>query len=67
RTPAPADPLTSRERLVAELAAGGATNAEIAERLVLSVRTVENHLSRAYAKLGITSRGDLARYGIPNR
>ncbi|RIV38043.1 hypothetical protein D2L64_13965 [Micromonospora radicis] len=67
RSPAPADPLTSRERLVAELAAGGATNAEIAERLVLSVRTVENHLSRAYAKLGITSRADLARYGIPNR
>ncbi|PZF99538.1 helix-turn-helix transcriptional regulator [Micromonospora endophytica] len=67
RSPVPADPLTSRERLVAELAAGGATNAEIAKRLVLSVRTVENHLSRAYAKLGITSRGDLARYGISNR
>ncbi len=67
RSPVPTDPLTSRERLVAELATGGATNAEIAKRLVLSVRTVENHLSRAYAKLGITSRGDLARYGIGNR
>ncbi|QDY11583.1 helix-turn-helix transcriptional regulator [Micromonospora sp. HM134] len=67
RSPVPADPLTSRERLVVELAAGGATNAEIAGRLVLSVRTVENHLSRAYAKLGINSRGDLARYGVPRR
>ncbi|MGX4655106.1 LuxR C-terminal-related transcriptional regulator [Micromonospora sp. SCSIO 07396] len=67
RSPVPTDPLTSRERLVAELAAGGATNAEIAGRLVLSVRTVENHLFRAYAKLGINSRGDLTRYGIPRR
>lgn len=67
RSPVPADPLTSRERLVAELAAGGATNAEIADRLVLSVRTVENHLSRAYVKLGITSRGDLGLHGVGNR
>ncbi|GIF23612.1 DNA-binding NarL/FixJ family response regulator [Actinoplanes tereljensis] len=58
--PTPTDPLTARERLVAELAAGGANNAEIAARLVLSVRTVENHLSRAYAKLGITSRSELS-------
>ncbi|MEU8006414.1 LuxR C-terminal-related transcriptional regulator [Catellatospora sp. NPDC049111] len=66
-SPAPADPLTSRERLVAELAAGGASNTEIATRLVLSVRTVENHLSRAYAKLGITSRDGLVRAGIGSR
>lgn len=59
-----ADPLTARERLVAELAAGGASNAEIAQRLVLSVRTVENHLSRVYQKLGIGSRGELARAGV---
>jgi DNA-binding CsgD family transcriptional regulator len=53
------DPLTPREREVAMLAAGGLTSPEIAERLVLSVRTVEGYLQRAYAKLGITSRAEL--------
>jgi DNA-binding NarL/FixJ family response regulator len=66
-SPVSTDVLTSRERLVAELAAGGASNAEIAQRLVLSVRTVENHLSRVYAKLGITSRSELGRSGIGKR
>jgi ATP/maltotriose-dependent transcriptional regulator MalT len=53
------DPLTSREREVAMLAAKGLTSAEIAERLVLSRRTVENHLQRGYAKLGVTNRTEL--------
>jgi DNA-binding NarL/FixJ family response regulator len=53
------DPLTPREREVATLAAGGLTSAEIAERLVLSTRTVENHLQRGYAKLGIANRSEL--------
>ncbi|MFI5426351.1 helix-turn-helix transcriptional regulator [Aeromicrobium sp. UC242_57] len=53
------DPLSPRERLAAELAAGGASNADIAAELGLSVRTVENHLARAYVKLGITSRAEL--------
>jgi ATP/maltotriose-dependent transcriptional regulator MalT len=52
-------PLTGREREVATLAAQGWSNIRIAERLVLSVRTVESHLYRAYAKLGVTSREDL--------
>ncbi|WP_439663765.1 LuxR C-terminal-related transcriptional regulator [Lentzea sp. HUAS TT2] len=64
RTPALArvalEPLTRREREVAVLAARGLTNREIAESLVISVRTVDNHLSNAYAKLGITTRGELA-------
>ncbi len=51
--------LTSREREIATLAAA-LSNKEIADRLVLSVRTVEWHLQRAYAKLGIESRDELA-------
>lgn len=51
--------LTAREREIAELVAGGASNAEVSRRLVLSVRTVETHLAHAYAKLGIEGRADL--------
>ena len=51
---------------MAELAAQGRANKEIAQELVVSVKTVEFHLSNAYAKLGIRSRGELARYlGAP--
>jgi DNA-binding CsgD family transcriptional regulator len=52
--------LTAREREVARLAAGGLSNREITQRLFLSVRTVENQLQRAYAKLGVRSRTELA-------
>jgi len=51
--------LTRREREIVELAGQGASNAEIAERLVLSVRTVESHLYRAMGKLGIGDRHEL--------
>jgi DNA-binding CsgD family transcriptional regulator len=65
RTPAlplagAAEGLTAREREIATLAAGGASNREIAERLVVSVRTVENSLQRAYGKLGVRNRRGLA-------
>jgi DNA-binding CsgD family transcriptional regulator len=53
------EPLTSRERDIAALAASGASNAEIARRLDVSVRTVETHLHRAYTKLGIHRRTEL--------
>ncbi|MBB3675488.1 DNA-binding NarL/FixJ family response regulator [Modestobacter versicolor] len=53
-------PLTSREEEVARQAAQGASNQEIADRLVVSVRTVETHLAHVYAKLGISGRRQLA-------
>ena len=51
--------LSRREREVALLAVDGASSREIAERLFLSQRTVENHLSRIYDKLGISGREEL--------
>ncbi len=53
------DPLTRREREVALLAGRGFSSAEIAKRLVVSRRTVDNHLSRVYRKLGIGGRSEL--------
>jgi DNA-binding NarL/FixJ family response regulator len=53
--------ITSREREIAVLAADGMSSKEIGRRLVLSVRTVENHLQRVYRKLGIGTRAELAR------
>ena len=53
-------PLTARERDVATLAAQGVSSKAIAERLFLSVRTVNNHLQSVYSKLGVTGRRELA-------
>ena len=65
RPPAPGG-LTETERRVAELAAAGLTNREVAQRLFLSVKTVEANLARVYRKLAITSRAELgARMGPP--
>ena len=50
------EPLTNREKEVLELAATGLKNKEIAERLFVSVRTVEAHLGNTFAKLGVSSR-----------
>jgi DNA-binding CsgD family transcriptional regulator len=52
--------LTAREQEVVALASAGRSNREIAAELVLSLRTVENHLHRAFAKLGVASRSELA-------
>ena len=54
------DSLTPSEYRVCEMAADGLSNKEIAQALFVTLRTVEMHLSRAYAKLGITSRRDLS-------
>jgi ATP/maltotriose-dependent transcriptional regulator MalT len=52
--------LTRRERDVAVLAAHGTPNREIAQRLVVSVRTVESHLAQTYRKLGVSDRREMA-------
>jgi len=58
--PAPGPTLTPRELQVARLAAAGRSSRDIAAALDVSVRTVDNQLSRAYAKLGVTGRAELA-------
>jgi len=58
---AAAVPLSDREREIVMLAAEGTSSKDIAERLYLSVRTVDNHLQHAYAKLGVSSRAGLAQ------
>jgi DNA-binding NarL/FixJ family response regulator len=45
---------------VAELVAGGRTNKEIAGELFLSEKTVESHMTRVFAKLGVSSRSAVA-------
>jgi DNA-binding CsgD family transcriptional regulator len=52
--------LTPQEQAVASLVARGLTNREVAAELVVSAKTVEHHLSRVYAKLGVRSRTELA-------
>jgi len=59
RSPAGAT-LTASERRVAELVAAGLSNKEVAAQLVVTVRTVEAHLSKIYAKLGVRGRSGLA-------
>ncbi|MCL4487173.1 MAG: response regulator transcription factor [Chloroflexi bacterium] len=65
-TPAepPAVPLTPREMEVLCLLAQGLDNAAIAQSLVLTTRTVQNHVSTIYSKLGVTSRTEAALFAI---
>jgi DNA-binding CsgD family transcriptional regulator len=60
-------PLTEREREVAALVAGGLSNREIAERLVLSERTAQNHVQHILGKLGLRNRGQIATWVKTNR
>jgi ATP/maltotriose-dependent transcriptional regulator MalT len=58
--------LTAQELTVARLAVRGMTNRQIARELVLSVKTIEYHLSNSYTKLGITSRMGLIEQLAPD-
>lgn len=60
----PAQPLTDRELEVLQWAAQGLTNYEIAQRLYISVRTVEAHLTHVYNKLGASSRTEAVVHAI---
>lgn len=66
RPAAPRD-LTEAERRVAELVATGLTNREVAAQLFISPKTVEANLSRAYRKLGISSRAELGAWRTTGR
>jgi DNA-binding NarL/FixJ family response regulator len=57
-------PLSPRETTVLHLIAWGYTNKEIANRLNLSVKTVEAHKANAMRKLGMTSRADIVRSAV---
>lgn len=56
--------LTRREREIARLAAQGLSNRDIAQKLFLSSRTVENYLARIYSKLKVRSRTQLTRIAV---
>jgi DNA-binding NarL/FixJ family response regulator len=58
------DGLSRRVAVVLRLLASGLTNRQIAERLVLSVHTVERHVNNAYRKIGAHNRADAAAYAV---
>src|SRR5262249_40081510 len=62
-----ADPLTAREREIAALVAEGLSNRGIAQRLVISERTAQNHVQHILVKLGFSNRAQIAAWAIQKR
>jgi DNA-binding CsgD family transcriptional regulator len=64
RNPSTLDQLTAQELQVAQFVATGQTNKEVAAQLFLSPRTIDYHLRKIFAKLGISSRAELIRLDL---
>ena len=58
------DGLTAREIEVLRMVAGGKSSREVGDDLVLSVRTVERHITNIYAKIGAKGRADATSYAL---
>jgi DNA-binding NarL/FixJ family response regulator len=65
--PSPSDPLTPREREVAQLLVEGLGSRAVASRLGITAKTVDTHRAAILRKLGVTSMAELVRYAIRHR